>query len=350
MPQETDSDPHSQIIEAIQGSDLDQVRSLLDDDASLIDAKDDAGLILFHTAAMYGYSRRTEVNKPIIDLLLDRGLKPDIFACAYLRMSDTGSQLISSDPECVHSTTSRGATALHFSAEIGDLGFTRTLVEAGADIDSIDGRGETPLLRALHAGPWKPEPADDVVDYLLSQGAAVTHHVAAAMGDIDRLKATLDVSPDRIDELDDQGCPALFYSAKNNRPDAVAFLLERGTDVNRPCKDGQTPVSTATLHTLSQECDLGMLQSLVDAGAEYGIRTAIALNDIERTESLLKEDSSLANDRDNWGPIHYAVHTWKPEIIKLLVSHGCELTEEDIGHIRRIAEKKDVSVDSIISS
>ena len=342
-------DPRSQIIQAIQNSDLDLVTSLLDEDPSLIDAKDDTGLNVSHTAAMYGYSRRTEVNKPIIDLLLERGLEPDIFACAYLRLHNTGVRLIANDPDCVRSVAPNGATALHFAAEIGDLAFTTALVEAGADVDARDRRGETPLLKALHAGPWKPEPATDVVEYLLSKGAILSTHVAAAMGDVNRLRSAFDESPDHINDLDDQGCTSLFYAAKNNQPAAVSYLLEQGADVNKACADGQTPVSTATLHTFSQECDLEMLQALVDAGAEYGIRTAIALNDISRVKALLGEDPSLVHSRDDHGPIDYAIHTWKPDLIKLLIQRGRELTEEDIGHINRIAGKRGEAVDEILN-
>lgn len=93
-----------------------------------------------------------------------------------------------------------------------------------------------------------------------------------------------------------------------------------------------------------------MLQSLVEAGAEYDIRTAIALDDADRVTTLLINDPSLVNSREDFGPIDYAIHTWKPNIIKLLIQHGCELTDEDIGHINRIAEKKGVSVDSILKA
>ncbi len=114
------------LIKAIQNTDLDRVTMLLDQDPSLIDVENDAGLSLFHTAAMYGYSRRTEENKPIVDLLPERGLEPNIFACAYLRRHEDGQQLIASDPACVHETSDRGLTALHFSAESGDRSSRRT--------------------------------------------------------------------------------------------------------------------------------------------------------------------------------------------------------------------------------
>ena len=170
------------------------------------------------------------------------------------------------------------------------------------------------------------------------------------MGDLDRLRAAFGDSPDRIDEPDDQGCSPLFYAAKNNRPAAVAYLLQQGADVNASTLNGETAVSTATLHTLSQECDLDMLQGLVDAGAEYAIRTAIALNDRGRVDALLDEDPKLANDRTDHGPIDYAIHTWKPDIIKLLIQRGCELTEEEIGHVERIAAMKGVTVESILNA
>ncbi len=93
-----------------------------------------------------------------------------------------------------------------------------------------------------------------------------------------------------------------------------------------------------------------MLQGLVDAGAEYAIRTAIALNDRGRVDALLDEDPKHANDRTDHGPIDYAIHTWKPDIIKLLIQRGCELTEKEIGHVERIAAMKGVTVESILNA
>ena len=60
-----------------------------------------------------------------------------------------------------------GEPPLHFAAQEGDLDMVRAIVEAGADVDSVDLEGMTPLLYASMYGHA------EVVEYLVSMGADV---------------------------------------------------------------------------------------------------------------------------------------------------------------------------------
>src|SRR5207302_1772707 len=79
--------------------------------------------------------------------------------------------------------TSRGGTALHLAAELGDLELVKWLVAKKASLKAVDGHGSwTPMQRAVEAGHL------EVVKYLLAQGADVQDralHIAAAGGHLD---------------------------------------------------------------------------------------------------------------------------------------------------------------------
>ena len=105
------------------------------------------------------------------------------------------------------------------------------------------------MMEACHGGPWKLEPADDIVQRLLDHGAQVDLFIAAAMGRVGLIESIVDRDPGQIDNTDAQGKTALFHAAHNNRFAAVQRLIERGANVNR-----SDAVGTAALHRTSGQC------------------------------------------------------------------------------------------------
>ena len=202
----------------------------------------------------YGVSGRTSRFRDVAGAMMARGLVPNLASCALLGLNDRGLAILAERPEAVRERDSDGGTALHHAAERGNLELARAVCERGAELDAVNGFGETPLAKALHAGPWKPAPAMDVADLLRRRGATVDFCTLAALGDEAALAQRLDAGGQDVDERCANGRTALFVAARNNRLDAVRLLLDRGANAKAAATDGQTPA----LHRLPAHALAGM--------------------------------------------------------------------------------------------
>ena len=286
--------------------------------------------------ALYGHSGRTERYRDIVEQIIAAGVVPNLASCALLQANDLAERLLAETPSAVFDTDEDGATPLHLAAERGNAALVAKLCELGAPVDALDGRGETPLDRALHAGPWKTEPAADVIRLLREYGANLDLVTLAAMGDADGLLRMLDAGASANDP-DELGRTALFAAARNNHVAAVRTLLGRGADPNIPTGDGQTPLSTACLHTLSQECDTEIVRLLVQHGAPVTIEATVVLEDLEALEGFVVNDPALLDGQGHESPLGYAIHAWRPASLRCLIQSGARPDAENWGHIERIA-------------
>ena len=91
-----------------------------------------------------------------------------------------------------------GYSPLLFAARQGDVGISRLLINAGADIDGVAGNGTSPLVVATHSGH------SELARFLLEQGADANAsgagytamHAAILRGDLDTVEALLDHGAD----------------------------------------------------------------------------------------------------------------------------------------------------------
>ncbi|MDE0660288.1 MAG: ankyrin repeat domain-containing protein [Gammaproteobacteria bacterium] len=286
--------------------------------------------------ALYGYSGRTERYRDIVERILAGGVAPNLATCALIQANDRAASILAATPAAAHDADESGATPLHHAAERGNAALAAMLCERGAAVDAVDHRGETPLAKALHAGPWKREPASTVVEVLRKHGASVDLKTLAAMGNADGIIAALDegVSANTPDDL---GRTPLYIAARNNHRDAVNALLARGADPNIAAQDGQTPLSTACLHTLSGECDTVIVHMLVRHGAPMTLEAAIVLEDLQALRGFLASDPTHLYGQDHESPLGYAIHAWRPASLRCLIEAGARPSAENWGHIRRIA-------------
>lgn len=292
---------------------------------------------LLQTVALYGYSGRTQRYAAAVRVMLERGCTPNLATCALLGDNEQAVRILDADPRALQETDSGGATVLHHAAERGNAALVVVLCDRGADVDARDDRGSTPLDNALHAGPWKPEPASDVVTLLRQHGATVDFWTLAALGEVAGLQAALAATPTQVNELDAQGRPALYHAAHNNHRDAVAALLAAGAEADRACTDGQTPLSTACLHMLSQECDIEIVRALVAHGAEITLPAAIVLEDLDLVRALAAQDPDALLGQHHDTPLGYAIHAWRPQALACLIDVGARPDAANWGHIERIA-------------
>ena len=286
--------------------------------------------------ALYGHSGRTERYLDVVEQLVASGVAPNLASCALLQANELAERLLADSPSTVFDIDEDGATPLHHAAERGNAPLAARLCELGAPVDAVDGRGETPLARALHAGPWKTEPAHAVIRVLRDHGASLDLVTLAAMGDTDGLIEALDAGSS-VDETDQRGRTPLFVAARNNHREAVQALLARGADPNVPAADGQTPLSSACLHTLSQECDTEIVRLLVRHGAPITLEAAIVLEDLDALRRFVADAPALLDGQHHESPLGYAIHAWRPASLSCLIQSGAKPNADNWGHIERIA-------------
>ena len=295
--------------------------------------------------ALYGYSGRTRRYADAVRAMRDGGCMPDLASCALLEDNERAVQILTANPGVAAEADESGATALHYAAERGNAALVAVLCERGADVDSVDHDGHRPLDHALHAGPWKAEPATEVVALLRRHGATVDFWTLAALGDAAGLGASLESGRIGVDDQSADGRTALYHAAHNNHLAAVTVLLDAGADPNLACTDGQTALYTACLHMLSQECDIEIVRRLVTHGAEVTLPAAIVLEDLDRVRALAARDPSALAGQHHDTPLGYAIHAWRPQALACLIDVGARPDASNWGHIERIAQDDELVQD-----
>lgn len=185
---------------------VDRVRALLDDDPKLIEFSDASGrTALYRAACVYGAFKEGEA---VVDLLLERGAKPDLFVASTFAMSERVAELLAADKDLARSTDPEGMTALHWAVRPRrtkgpeqPVKVTSLLLEAGADACAINPteEGMQPLH---HVGEWGAAHPQQM-DLLLEHGADIN-------------------APSEI------GWTPLDYAIDRSRVDIAEYLKARG--------------------------------------------------------------------------------------------------------------------------
>ena len=118
--------------------------------------------------------------------LIERGATVDAHAAARLGMLDRLRALIDADPALVHARGGDGQTPLHFAANVEVAAF---LLDRGAEVDARDVDHESTPAQ------WMVRDRQDVARLLAARGGHVDLLMAAALGDLDRVRGFLDRDP-----------------------------------------------------------------------------------------------------------------------------------------------------------
>ncbi|HEX7028192.1 MAG TPA: ankyrin repeat domain-containing protein [Gammaproteobacteria bacterium] len=139
--------------------------------------------------------------------------------------------LLAKEPEPLKARTGLGETALHYLSVEDQLEAVRLLVEHGAEVNTINECGGTPLSEAASLGYV------DLVAYLLGQGAKL--------------------------DLPGQHEPILHDAVRGGNPRIISMLLASGAEV-----EATNDLRETALHVAAEEDSrLEILRLLLDARA-----------------------------------------------------------------------------------
>lgn len=338
-------------FDAVKSRDIDQVKVLVQEDPSLLEAFDPdyfggpalniavsrGQLDLMDTLLEAGadpdlksdwwaggfaalHTIPADLRDAIAPRLIEAGATVDAHAAAYLGDAERLQECLVADPEVVRERGGDGRMPLHFAAtpEVVQL-----LVEAGADLEARDVDHEsTPFM---WAAPSFPEAAAALVE----RGAQSDIFGLSAMGDAEAVREQLTRHPDagtwRVEaarfptEGEDVMAIYLFtlgsdatplhVAAQRNRPEVIRMLLAHGVDPQiRGAYDRATP-----LHLAAWEGAIEAAHALIHGGASLDVPSGPAHNN---------------------EPIGWAIVSGQPDVVKLLLAHGAKVAEH---HVRDAA-------------
>ncbi|EQC41689.1 hypothetical protein SDRG_01647 [Saprolegnia diclina VS20] len=276
----------------------------------------------------------------------------------------------------VNTVTKSRENALHLAAEEGHADVVAELLTTKIRVDAKNSSNQTPFLLAASVGHV------DVLDVLVAasdinavddEGRSALG-VAAFQGNVNVvgfLLSCLDIEVDLQDrfgatplmlavseghdeivtQLLDANCALDFIDAEhrtalvcalddedNAHVDLATLLIERGADINLANLTGYS-----ALHLAIQLGDLGLVQLLLDHGAnmeattatEYGRDTPLTLAlELERTEIAqhLIEVGALVNVSNSEAktPLHLAVEKQHANVVEALVAKGADLEARNL--------------------
>jgi len=213
-----------QFLDAVRKGDLAAVRSALEGDPGLVNARGDDGVPAVRLALYY---RQPEMAK----LLLGGGPTLGLHDAAAAGQTARLRQLLAAHPEQVNQLSADGATALGLAAFFSNRDTVELLLNSGAQINRTATNPAFPFA-ALHSAMSAGH--RDIVDLLLARGADVNVregggltvlHEAAGLGNLEYIKLLLAKGANPRAKTDAGKLPEDF--ARERSFSEAAGILER---------------------------------------------------------------------------------------------------------------------------
>ncbi|WP_264711323.1 ankyrin repeat domain-containing protein [Wolbachia endosymbiont (group B) of Aporia crataegi] len=156
----------------------------------------------------------------------------------------------------------------NLSARYGRLGILEKLLDRGAEVDAKNNRGSAPLHMAAEHGHL------EVVEKLLDREAKVDakNNDGLTPLELANNENKSEVVNFLLGYKDKYGYTLLHYTALDNDPSLIGFLLEKEIDVNAKDNYGCTP-----LYVASFKDHLNVAEELLDRGAVLMLKTIMAI-------------------------------------------------------------------------
>ena len=267
--------------------------------------------------------------------------------------------------------------ALHIASRNGDTQTVQLLVDCGADVNVLNGDGQTPLHTAADGKKDCPKlcfillkhnAKIDAVDkdgnqplhlawkrghtktshLLLSNGADVNalnedgqtllHTAAGGWKDYPELCSILLKHNAKIDAVDKDGNQPLHLAWKRGHTKTSRLLLSNGADVNALNEDGQTLLHTAAggKKDCSKLCSILLKHNAkidaVDKDGNQPLHLAWKRGHTKTSHLLLSNGADVnALNEDGQTLLHTAAGGWKdyPELCSILLKHNAKIDAVD---------------------
>jgi ankyrin repeat protein len=198
-----------EMVDAVKAGDAEQVKTLLDADPALLNARAGSGESVVLLATYHGH-------KAIADLLVSRGADLTIFEAAAVGQCARVTALATLDPALINAFSPDGFTPLGLAAFFGHADVVDYLLAQGAQVD-------VPSRNGLHVMPLHSAVAAQ--NLLISQ--ALLEHGAP------------------VNVPQQEGYTPLHEAAQNGQLEMIRLLLAHGADAVAHKADGETPAETA---------------------------------------------------------------------------------------------------------
>jgi ankyrin repeat protein len=224
------------------------------------------------------------------------------------------------------------AKTLHEAAFDGNIELVKSLVSSGADVNTQNNWGWTPLYTAAAIGHR------DIVSFLIVKGANVDTpselgmtplHFAVSNDRTDIAKLLIEKGAD-CSVRDKTGMTPLYTTITRGYIDSARLLIDKGADVNGKGMWGQT-----LLHTAAAYGHIDIVTLLIDRGADVNATNRSGLTPLfSACERSNKEVTELLIDRganteakDKWGrtPLHVAAKNGQKDFVELLIAKGADV-------------------------
>ncbi len=305
---------------------IDQVQLLISSGFD-VNAKDKLDQTPLHWAAITG-------QREVAELLLAKGADANakhgagdtVLHIAASRGHNGMAQLLISKGADVNAKNAAGGTPLHYVAmsESVSTEVIELLIAKGADVNSKNNDGQTPVVAAM------AQNRRNIIELLVARGADISNiHLAAYLGDADKVKSFLDEGAD-VNEESESGYTPLHYAAMENSKDVAKLLLAKGAGVNAKNKYGATPLHEAVRKGYKDLAEL-LIASGADvnardsSGATTPLNYAVYLGHKDIAELLIAKGADVnAKDNTSRTPLQWAKKRGHKEIVKLLRKHGAK--------------------------
>ncbi|OBT76495.1 hypothetical protein VF21_03944 [Pseudogymnoascus sp. 05NY08] len=227
-----------------------------------------------------------------------------------------------------------GLTTLHRAVRDGNLPFTQSLIEQGANLRSRANHGKT----ALHYASLNWYKGVDMMKLLLSfeareimslkdDNGQTALHYAAKRDFTDGIKILVDYGV-YIDILDNYGFSPYLWAVIAGKNMATHLLLSLGVGVDSTSADGRSALGWAASlgHSLLTELLVkngADVMSMTQNTQLVPLEEAAACGDLFTVRLLLSSGADPNyRDREGWSAIHWAAEEGHFDVVLLLLKHG----------------------------